>query len=1078
MGEKIEILKVKEFAINASRLIGEKALEDVLRHNLSTWMPLMFPDNPWWISVHVSGTETRLNYKNDSGSNRGFVDSLVGKTVIEYEKNLEIKSIFKEGYNQVKDYSSALLNTGVLEDDIIGILSDTVNWYAYKVRRKDNVEKNKLLGREDVDLTELEYVKIQANNEISLEKFADFIIKYFGREGSRKLNAESLASDMGLESIFCREHLKQIRKIVNNAFENDEKYAELIKKVWTNFVSYLGGSQNSSTFDIESYINEFYIMTLAKYLCANILAKKSIITDEEQSLNILDGTYFKTLGISNLVEYDYFGWVNNTPYAEKLLPIIRSIQHDLAAYDFTHVVSEDIFGRLVAQLAKREQRVLLGQEYTPQWLAERIVRNTINKLEDSDDPRFLDMCCGSGVFIIETLKYTIERNGIDIDNCTVDDIELLQQSIVGFDIDPLAVMLAKINWVLTMKDFIISAKTDLVVPIFHADSLFITTPITHGITKNYANDFIELNIDKQTILLPGFLLTPHNGNLFDCLIRKCYTLAMRRATNNVDTLQEILIHELVTKVLKETGYIIDEKMCDEINTFCFKLVDLLEYMQRNGKNGIWAFVLSNTYRPALVKGQFNGIVSNPPWMTMSKIEDNPYSIELSRRAESYKIKPKGSSHLHIEMATVFLLHGIEQYLSQDAVIGCILPDSVLNGYHHEPFRRQAFESAFPSVFLDIDEIWEIDVTTFKNRAITIFGRNIRNNRESVRGTKISKSVMKKCTFRKIYQGKRSAWTANSKAKSIDEVYNQIPFLQGADIMPRTLVFHNCVKQPNGKWTLSPINRKNDKFAYLVSDAKKYKEFELNAVNFDDKYIYDCYLSNHLTPFFLTDSAKALIPFKKDEEQNWTALSEADLVLLDESTRVVFESILKESKLTLVEYCEKLNYRNKINPQIFPREGFLVLVGASGSYVCAAYVDLEKVNREKLIIDQTFYWHIAKSENEAIYITGLLNSEALGSSIAEFQPEGIQGKRHIHKLPYIITPPFDSSNDLHLAVVENTKALLNEWKKTSYYKDNIYMRDPNSSNLQNRRRYQREQLKKLGAYRSFEMVCGELYGLQS
>ena len=55
----------------------------------------------------------------------------------------------------------------------------------------------------------------------------------------------------------------------------------------------------------------------------------------------------------------------------------------------------------------------------------------------------------------------------------------------------------------------------------------------------------------------------------------------------------------------------------------------------DGRNGIWAFILRNTYRPGLLTGQFNALVSNPPWLAMSRLANNPYQEALARRASLY-----------------------------------------------------------------------------------------------------------------------------------------------------------------------------------------------------------------------------------------------------------------------------------------------------------------------------------------------------------------------------------------------------------------------------------------------------------
>ena len=58
-------------------------------------------------------------------------------------------------------------------------------------------------------------------------------------------------------------------------------YADLIKQVWQNFIAYLGASDYGS-FSQETYVSEFYLVTVAKVLCANILAGRAIISSDDE----------------------------------------------------------------------------------------------------------------------------------------------------------------------------------------------------------------------------------------------------------------------------------------------------------------------------------------------------------------------------------------------------------------------------------------------------------------------------------------------------------------------------------------------------------------------------------------------------------------------------------------------------------------------------------------------------------------------------------------------------------------------------------------------------------------------------
>ena len=81
-----------------------------------------------------------------------------------------------------------------------------------------------------------------------------------------------------------------------------------------------------------------------------------------------------------MVEQDYFGWLLGPAYIDRLVAVAREIQRDLYAYDFSWYPEEDLFGRLMAQLARRSQRKLLGQEWTPHWLARLLADRCIDGL--------------------------------------------------------------------------------------------------------------------------------------------------------------------------------------------------------------------------------------------------------------------------------------------------------------------------------------------------------------------------------------------------------------------------------------------------------------------------------------------------------------------------------------------------------------------------------------------------------------------------------------------------------------------------------------------------------------------------
>ena len=626
--------ELRSFAAIAQHEIDNGSVEDKLRHLLSASLSRIFPDRPWWIQEHVMGTETYLHFANTKGKERiGFADSIVGKTAIEYEKNLKIPAIFNEGYHQVKEYCAALCNLGIAENEILGILSDTVRWYGYTIQIVDNFDRGRLFGANDIKLEQIDSVDLSDCTDEEMDKFELFVNRFLGREESRILTAKTLVLDFGLESDFYRREIDGFKSVVENAMRTNPSYAELIKNVWQNFVAYLGASEYG-TFSMDTYTNEYYLVTVAKVICANILNGAPLICNDAEIIKILNGKYFQQKNIQNLVDYDYFGWLNNLPYVDGLVECAKRIQRLLVSYDFKVIAEEDLFGALLAQLSNREHRLLLGQDFTPHWVARSMVDHVI---EDIDEAlRILDMCCGSGVFLIETIRKVRKKYAINTRDYDAAKDEVVFSCVMGFDIDPLAVMLAKVNWVMFMRDLFPYHNGQITIPVYHADSLFAATPITHNMPSSGQDSYV-MHFDNNKVEIPGHMLTPAHRRNFDAFMSICYQYAMKRAAQEESDLTEKQIDYVLSSVEAESNIVLSHIERQEQRISAYSLILQLERLQRQGRNGIWYFILNNSYKPGLVTNQFNCIISNPPWLAMSKLADNPYKKALQRKTDSYGI---------------------------------------------------------------------------------------------------------------------------------------------------------------------------------------------------------------------------------------------------------------------------------------------------------------------------------------------------------------------------------------------------------------------------------------------------------
>ncbi len=1065
--------ELRSFVTIAQREIDNGSVEDKLRHLLSASLSKIFQDTPWWVQEHVMGIETYLHFANTKGKERtGFADSVVGKTAIEYEKNLKIPAVFNEGYHQVEEYCAALCNLGIDEKEILGILSDTVRWYGYTIKIVGNQDRERLFGADDIELEQVDFVDLSNCSDEEMEKFELFMNKYLGREQSRILTAKTLVLDFGLESDFYRKEIKGYRDVVEIAMHSNPAYADLIKTVWQNFVAYLGASEYGM-FSKNTYTNEYYLVTVAKIICANILNGTPLICNDMEIIKILNGQYFQQKNIQNLVDYDYFGWLNSLPYVDGIVESAKRIQRLLVSYDFKVIAEEDLFGALLAQLSNREHRLLLGQDFTPHWVAESMVEHAIKNIEE--EPRILDMCCGSGVFLIEAIRKVREKYAINTQNYDSVKDEMVFSCVMGFDIDPLAVMLAKVNWVMSMRDLFPYHNGQITIPVYHADSLFVATPVTHNMPSGSQDSYI-MYFDNNEVEIPGHMLTPAHRRTFDAFMSICYKYAMKRAEQKESSLTDKQLDYVLTSVESESSIVLSHMERQAQRVAAYNLILQLEDLQRKGRNGIWYFILNNSYKPGLVANQFNCIVSNPPWLAMSKLADNPYKEILQKKTDSFGIKPPGASHLHMELATTFLIASIDKYLKDGARWMCVMPGSILSGYHHDPLRMEKYRDSAYSVDTSIDTIWELPISTFKNKAVVLGG--IRTDKKSE--YPISGRVYEnpdsytECNYTLNKQGNRSAWTNKGENAELLDIINSNPweFNQGADIMPRTALFHEFVRLPNGTWSIKKIENTSELY-YLLNDSHKNVCRDLTAEGFSNDYMYDCLISKHLSPFFVSEPVKVILPGKKTEEK-WRGLTDEEIALMNSGTSYVFTEIQTESKMPLSAlFDQKINIRNKLDKQNFALARWLVLSNAGGTNPCAAYIDLNKMDKKRLIVDQTLYWYLAESEEEALYIVGILNSVALSSAISDFQPQGGFGPRHIHTIPYKIIPRYDGTDDAHMEVVTRTKELIAEWTEYCRSEKTGKYISPNSGSLNSRRRKLQTVLKTMASYGKYEKACSSI-----
>ena len=314
---------------------------------------------------------------------------------------------------------------------------------------------------------------------------------------------------------------------------------------------------------------------------------------------VLDGNYFIGRRIGNLVEDDYFQWPLLASRS-RLHDTWAALVNQISGYDLS-AIREDVLKPLYEQLVDPETRHDLGEYYTPDWLAEEVVDAAMRPWIDADrQPRVLDPTCGSGSFLRAVLHcmraaYGGPPNPQDL-------LSALLEGVVGMDVNPLAVIVAKATYVLAIADLLPHAREIVHIPVYLCNTL--SAQQRHE-TSSLFGDEVALVVAGAEFKVPLDLI--RHGPDYDYAISTTVAVAHSFATTAqpasaaADGVRARL-QDLARK------YMQDELLLASLSAMAVHLVELV----RIGRNTIHGFLLRNKYRSMLLYRHFDLVVGNPP----------------------------------------------------------------------------------------------------------------------------------------------------------------------------------------------------------------------------------------------------------------------------------------------------------------------------------------------------------------------------------------------------------------------------------------------------------------------------------
>jgi hypothetical protein len=312
------------------------------------------------------------------------------------------------------------------------------------------------------------------------------------------------------------------------------------------------------------------------------------------------GGIFHDMGITNFLEGDLFSWylaVWSDPI-EKLMRqmIVKLDEYNPGTFSEEPAQSRDLLKKLYQQLFPKSVRHDLGEYYTPDWLGEHV----LNELgyEGDPDKRLLDPACGSGTFLVMAINRIRRWYDANREKSPYDEGGLLKKilaNVVGFDLNPLAVMAARTNYLVSIKD-LIRHVDQVEIPVYLCDSIM--TPAEYGdLFTGGAGNVAKV---PCSAMKPPHLLVPKEIAKSPKEVA-AYAETLEKCIKNGYSPQEFL------------GRCHDEGLQITVTNAHTDLYKELVRLDKENKNGIWARIIKNNFAP-LFAGVFDYVAGNPPWV--------------------------------------------------------------------------------------------------------------------------------------------------------------------------------------------------------------------------------------------------------------------------------------------------------------------------------------------------------------------------------------------------------------------------------------------------------------------------------
>ncbi len=864
---------------------------------------------------------------------QGRADMLFGATVFEFKSDLrrEIKDVIA----RLPDYlAERERQTG---RQYLGIATDGASFIAFELRDGALTEISRhdvLTGGGDALLAWLEPA-VSSRDELLPEPLV------FRRE-------------LGRESLTFGRARKSLEALWATLGAHPE--VALKRELWDGLLRQAYGAEVG---DDSLFLQHTYLTIIAKTLAVRVL---DLPTEDADA--ILSGRALAEAGIYGAVESDFFDWVLLEPAGSDL---VLRIARQVSRFRLRDV-QVDVLKVLYESLIDPAQRRDLGEYYTPDWLAAKVVAAVVDR---PLEVRVIDPACGSGTFLFHALRRLLAaaRAAGWSDARTVAEASA---RIRGLDVHPVAVIIARVTWLLALGEAVADRPEELHVPVYLGDALQWNLSET---------------VDVREIMLPVPGEAPLHVPAGFAEDQAKFDPGLRELTEGLDTEASA---EQVERALARIEGIGPQDARAMAETF-----QRLLTLKQEGRNGIWPFILRNLIRPIWLSRpdqQADVLIGNPPWVAYRHLSAE-MKTRLRDACRTMNLWAGGVLATQQDLSALFWARAIERYLKPGGAVAFVLPYAALNRPAFAGLRQGNYGRASAR----ITGAWSLELVRplFPTSACVLFGRRdapgpLPQQVERFAGFLPQRDAVEADADR-VLTYENAAWPPITTLEGASPY--RARFKQGATVVPRR--FFLVERDMAGRLG---ANRTSPRVRGRTGPLDKMPWLEVPAPSgaIEARFLKPLLLGESLAPYRILNTTLAVIPVEDSIVLDATGAvgrghRHLAAWLRDVEAKWALHASRRTDGTLRMSLIERLNHMRTLSQQ-FVAAGPKITYTKAGTFLSAAVV--EDAN---IVIDHKAYWAATRSMEEGRYLCAVINSDTALQRIIPMQPRGWRDPRDFDNL---------------------------------------------------------------------------------